>query len=253
MCACAHLHLDVEHIIFSDNNLAVIRSARRCGRKPLLRGNEVKNVIDHIAIGASTLDQGVNALRDLLGVEIPRGGKHPDMSTHNCLTRTGDGNFLEVIAIDLDAPAPGRVRWFTLDDPVTQARLNASPGALCWVVGTDDLDGIVANSPFDHGEILHLSRGDLRWRLTVPKDGNLLEGGLLPAFIEWSPGPHPSGGMQDLGIRLKSVQLRHPDPNALQSKLQALSIEHLAEISEAEESSLAFVVETPDGRTVELN
>ena len=253
MCACAHLHLDVEHIIFSDNNLAVIRSARRCGRKALLRGNEVKNVIDHIAIGASTLDQGVNALRDLLGVEIPRGGKHPDMSTHNCLTRTGDGNFLEVIAIDPDAPAPGRVRWFTLDDPVTQARLNASPGALCWVVGTDDLDGIVANSLFDQGEILHLSRGNLRWRLTVPKDGNLLEGGLLPAFIEWSPGPQPSGGMQDLGIRLKSVQLRHPNPNALQSKLQALSIEHLAEISEAEESSLAFVVETPDGCTVELN
>ena len=216
-------------------------------------GNEVKNVIDHIAIGASTLDQGVNALRDLLGVEVPRGGKHPDMSTHNCLTRTGDSNLLEVIAIDPDAPAPGCVRWFTLDDPVTQTRLNARPSALCWVVGTDDLDGLVARSLFDHGEILHLSRGDLKWRLTVPKDGSLLEGGLLPAFIEWSPGPHPSGGMQDLGIRLRSVKLSHPDPDALQSKLRTLSIDHLAEVIEADKPSLAFVVETPDGRTVELN
>ena len=121
------------------------------------------------------------------------------------------------------------------------------------MVGTDDLDGLVARSLFDHGEILHLSRGDLKWRLTVPKDGSLLEGGLLPAFIEWSPGPHPSGGMQDLGIRLRSVKLSHPDPDALQSKLRTLSIDHLAEVIEADKPSLAFVVETPDGRTVELN
>ena len=213
----------------------------------------MRNVIDHVAIGAATLDQGVSALRDQLAVEVPRGGKHPAMSTHNCVTRTGDGNFLEVIAIDPEAPDPGRVRWFTLDDPATQSRLAVRPRALCWVVGTDDLDGIVANCPFDLGEILNLSRGDLTWRLTVPKDGSLLEGGLLPAFIEWSPGPHPSGGMQDVGLRLETVRLRHPDPADLKSKLEALHIDHLAEIALAEEPSLAFVVQTPDGRTVELD
>ena len=213
----------------------------------------MRNVIDHIAIGAANLAQGTNQLRDRLGVEVPSGGKHPAMSTHNCVTRIGDGHFLEVIAVDPEAPEPGRTRWFTLDDPVTQARLSVRPRALCWVVATDDLDGIVANSPVDLGKILHLSRGDLTWRLTVPSDGSLLEGGLLPAFIEWSPGPHPSNGMQDLGLRLKSVRLAHPDPAGLRVKLEELNVGHLADVIEASEPALAFVVETPDGDTVELD
>jgi len=213
----------------------------------------MKNVIDHIAIGAANLEQGIEAMRTRLDVEVPRGGKHPDMSTHNCLTRTGAGNFLEVIAIDPDAPDPGRTRWFTLDDPATQSRLKIRPRALCWVVGTDDLDGIVANSPVDLGEILDLSRGDLRWRLTVPKDGSLLEGGLFPAFIEWSPGPHPSAGMQDVGLRLNSTHIRHPDPAGMKAKFQAFSIDHLADFSAADEPSLAFGLTTPDGGSVEID
>ena len=52
------------------------------------------------------------------------------------------------------------------------------PRALCWVVDTDDLDALVANSPIDLGEVIHLSRGDRTWRLTVPKDGSLGEHGL---------------------------------------------------------------------------
>ncbi len=213
----------------------------------------MKNVIDHVAIGAASLELGIEALKNQIGIALPRGGKHPDMSTHNCVTRTGEGNFLELIAIDPDAPDPGRTRWFTLDDPATQARISARPRALCWVVGTDDLDGIVANSPVDLGEILHLSRGDLRWRLTVPKDGSLLEGGLFPAFIEWSPGPHPSSGMQDVGLGLQAVQIRHPDPAAIKAKFQAFQIDHLAEFVEADTPSLAFAVTTPDGRTVLLD
>lgn len=213
----------------------------------------MQNVIDHVAIGAANLDQGVDTLRGLVGVEIPRGGKHPDMSTHNCVTRVGDGHFLELIAIDPDAPDPGRRRWFTLDDPATQTRLRERPRALCWVVGTDDLDGLVARSPIDLGEILHLSRGDLNWRLTVPADGSLHEAGLLPAFIEWSRGPHPSAAMQDVGLRLKAIRLSHPDPAGLGAKLEALQVAHLVEVSEADAPSLSFVVATADGRTVELD
>ena len=121
------------------------------------------------------------------------------------------------------------------------------------MVATDDLDGIVANSPVDLGEILHLSRGDLRWRLTVPKDGSLLEGGLFPAFIEWSPGPHPSSAMQDLGLRLQSVHIRHPDPITMKAKFQAFNIDHLVEFTQSSEPALAFSVATPDGQVVELD
>ena len=206
----------------------------------------MQNKIDHFAIGASTLKQGASILKSVLGVEIPKGGKHAAMSTHNCVVQAGGESFLEIIAIDPEAPLPGRARWFTLDDASTQTRLAARPRALCWVVGTDDLDGVIANSPVDLGEVVLFTRGDRSWRLTVPSDGSLPEQGLLPAFIEWSPGPHPSSGMQDLGITLKTIRLSHPDPAGLTKKLQALGVDHLASVTEGE-AGLAFELNSPNG------
>lgn len=207
----------------------------------------MKNKIDHFAIGADSLEQGIAAMEDQLGVTVPRGGKHDAMSTHNCVMQSGNESFLELIAIDPEAPAdPGRARWFTLDDPSTRARLTTRPRALCWVVGTDDLDAVIAASPVDLGEVVLFTRGDRSWRLTVPKDGSLPMGGLLPAFIEWSPGPHPSTGQQDLGVRLDKVQLSHPDPEALTGIFKTLQIDHLAEIR-AGEAALSFALTTPKG------
>ena len=207
------------------------------------------NKIDHFAIGAASLDQGVAALKTALGVMVPRGGKHVAMSTHNCVMQAGNESFLEIIAIDPEAPPPDRARWFTLDDPATQQRLAERPRALCWVVGTAELDAIVANSPVDLGEVVPFSRGDRSWRLTVPKDGSLPERGLVPAFIEWSPGPHPSTGMQDLGATLKTVRLTHPEPEWLSEVLKALQVDHLADVAEGPRA-LAFVLDTPAGEVV---
>lgn len=207
----------------------------------------MKNRIDHFAIGADSLERGAAALHDRLGVMVPRGGTHAAMSTHNCVMQSGNESFFELIAIDPDAPAPNRARWFTLDEPGTRARLAQRPRALCWVVGTDDLDAVIAASPVDLGEVLLFTRGDRSWRLTVPKDGSLPMGGLLPVFIEWSPGPHPSTGQQDLGIRLDKVRLRHPDPAALSQILKTLQIDHLAEV-QAGEAGLFFDLDTPNGR-----
>ncbi|MEP2921442.1 VOC family protein [Sulfitobacter sp.] len=205
------------------------------------------NKIDHFAIGANTLDQGVAAMEAKLGVTVPRGGKHDAMSTHNCVMQSGNESFFELIAIDPDAPAdPGRVRWFTLDDPATQARLAERPRALCWVVGTDDLDAVIAASPVDLGEVVLFTRGDRSWRLTVPKDGHLPMGGLLPAFIEWSPGPHPSTGQQDLGITLEKVVLSYPDPDKLVAILKTLGVDHLADVTEGA-AALSFSLGTPNG------
>lgn len=210
------------------------------------------NKIDHFAIGADTLEQGVADMEAMLGVTVPRGGKHDAMSTHNCVMQSGNESFFELIAIDPDAPAdPGRVRWFTLDDPATQTRLATRPRALCWVVGTDDLDAVIAASPVDLGEVVLFTRGDRLWRLTVPKDGHLPMGGLLPAFIEWSPGPHPSTGQQALGVTLEKVQLTHPNPDDLTSILKTLGVDHLAQVSMGD-AALSFELKTPNG-TVTLD
>lgn len=208
------------------------------------------NKIDHFAIGADTLEQGIADMETKLGVTVPRGGKHDAMSTHNCVMQSGNESFFELIAIDPDAPAdPGRTRWFTLDDPATQKRLATRPRALCWVVGTDDLDAVIAASPVDLGEVVLFTRGERSWRLTVPKDGHLPMDGLLPAFIEWSPGPHPSTGQQDLGVTLDKVQLTHPNPNELTEILTALGVEHLAEVG-AGDAALSFALTTPNGAVV---
>lgn len=209
------------------------------------------NKIDHFAIGADTLAQGVAAMKDALGVEVPQGSKHGAMSTHNCVMQAGNESFFELIAIDPEAPDPGRTRWFTLDDSATQDRLKARPRALCWVVNTNDLDAVIAASPVDLGEIVNFQRGDRTWRLTVPKNGHLPENGLLPAFIEWSPGPHPSTGQQNLGVTLSKVQVQTPDSERMKEMFEKLQISHLAEISEGP-AALSFVLESPNG-TVTLD
>ncbi len=207
----------------------------------------MNNRIDHIAIGASSLENGVAALKATLGVTVPSGGKHVAMSTHNCVMQSGNESFLELIAIDPDAPAPARTRLFTLDDPKTQARLKERPRALCWVVQTDNLDQVVANSPVSLGEVINLSRGDLTWRLTVPNYGHLPENAMLPVFIEWSPGPHPSTMQRDLGVKLNKVILSHPEPDALNAMFVQLKVDHLATIYKGPQSAQAFELSSPNG------
>ena len=181
---------------------------------------------------------------------MPNGSKHTLMSTHNCVMQAGNESFLELISIDPDAPDPGRTRWFTLDDPATASKLAVQPRALCWVVNTDDLDKLVDSSPVDLGEVVTFVRGERSWRLTVPADGHLPHNALLPAFIEWSPGPHPSTAQQDLGVTLSRVQLSHPDPDSLSSLLKQLHVDHLASVTAGDSPGLAFELNSPNGTVI---
>ncbi len=212
----------------------------------------MKNKIDHFAIGAADLDQGSAFVASKCDVMIPRGGKHDVMSTHNCVAQAGNQSFIEIIAIDPGAPDPGRARWFSLDDPATQTKLEKSPSALCWVVGTNQLDIIVSSSPIDLGEIVTFTRGERSWRLTVPNDGSLPEGGLIPAFIEWSPGPHPSESMQDVGISLDSVHISQPEAARFAEILDSLQISHLVDLTQSDSRSLSFDLTTPKGEAVRI-
>lgn len=212
----------------------------------------VKNKIDHIVIGADSLEQGMDALQKTLGVVLPKASKHEAMSTHNCVAPVGNESFIEILSVDPDAPMPNRARWFDMDNPHVQARFKKNACAYHWVVGTTDLDAVMANSPIDMGEVVTFTRGERSWRLNIPKDGSLSENGLIPTFIEWSPGAHPSTGMKELGLTLESVVLTHPYPEKLEDVLQALGVSQLASIIKGEQKSISFNMKVPSGDTVFL-
>ncbi len=169
------------------------------------------------------------------------------MSTHNALIQAGGDTYFELIAIDPHAPPPGRKRWFSLDNPATQAYFESRPRALCWVVSVRDLDALVAKSPIYLGEILSSARGDLSWRLTVPKDGHLPLDGLMPAFIEWPDGQNPCHRMPDKGVRLNQITISSPEPDQISDLMMSLGVSHLAHIVEGA-TGLRFDMTTPAWR-----
>jgi len=70
----------------------------------------MKLTIDHLVIAAADLASGSDYVAGILGIAPQGGGAHPRMGTHNRVLGMADGIYLEVIAIDPDAPAPSRPR-----------------------------------------------------------------------------------------------------------------------------------------------
>jgi hypothetical protein len=205
--------------------------------------------LDHIVIGAATLEDGVRFVRERLGVEIPPGGKHPLMGTHNHVMRVGPASFLEVIAIDPAAPPPGRPRWFGLDDPAVQQRLEEQPRLIAWVARTRDIDVLVEASLVPLGEVVSVTRGSLSWRLTVPTDGRPPMDGTAPLLIAWDRDLQPWEAMADPGCRVQKLTLAHPDTEKLQSMLQVLGLagREWLTLGRAVAPLLSAVIQTPSG------
>lgn len=187
---------------------------------------------DHLAIAATDLETGAQAISDALGVPLEPGGHHPTMGTHNRLLSLGPGEYLEVIAINPDAPAPGRPRWFDLDRFAGPARPRA------WVLRGDP--DVLALPVHD------LARSDLRWRMTVPDDGVLPFDGLFPALIQWQGDAHPADRLPDRGVRLTGLNLSHPTPDNLRAALAQITDDARITVSQGE-LGLSAHFTTPKG------
>ena len=146
---------------------------------------------DHLAIAAESLDEGAAAVEAALGVALGPGGEHAAMGTHNRLLSLGPGEYLEVIAINPAAPAPGRPRWFGLDGFAGATRPQ------CWIARSDDLPGALAAAPAGIGVPIHFSRGNFEWEMAVPDSGILPFDGLFPALIGWHSQAHPADALPD--------------------------------------------------------
>ncbi|MEO7732219.1 MAG: VOC family protein [Kofleriaceae bacterium] len=206
--------------------------------------------LDHITVAALTLEQGLAHVKAALGVDVPAGGAHPRMATHNHVLRLGPAVFLEVIAIDPAAAVPTRPRWFALDDATLQAELRIAPKLVTWVVRSSEISRTLLACDRPLGAIEPMTRGDLRWLITVPNDGSLPDGGMLPALIQWADGPHPATRMRDLGCALERLEAVHPDPWGYHRTLASISANRNIEIHAAAAGSSAHLVahiRTPHG------
>jgi len=176
--------------------------------------------LDHITVAALSLDEGVAWAQERLGVEIPRGGQHPLMGTHNHLLRLADDLFLEVIAPDPSAPAPARPRWFGMDAPSTRQALGQSPRLWTWVARTGSLGQALREVDGSFGPAIPVTRGALSWLIGVPDDGSMPFDGAFPTLIEWPEGPHPASRMAERGCSLLRFTVQHPQAARIAARLE---------------------------------
>jgi len=195
-----------------------------------------ETVVDHLVVAAATLEQGVAWCEARLGVTPGPGGRHTLMGTHNRLFSIASAAwpeaYLEIIAIDPQAPPPGRARWFGLDDAALQARIAVQPRlvhvvARCAALQTQRQ--ALRDAGCDPGEVISAGRdtpqGRLQWQITVRDEGQPAHAGALPTLIQWQ-GTHPAAAMPASDITLRTLALRGL-PDGAWAALRLRGVEHL--------------------------
>jgi hypothetical protein len=195
--------------------------------------------VDHLVVSSATLSEGVAYIEDLLGVPMSEGGDHPLMGTHNCLLSLGPSTYLEVIAVNPAAEAPGHARWYDLDYFTGPARLTN------WALRVPDLHQALQRAPDGSGDALQLTRGDLRWDMAVPADGRLPFAGCAPGLLSWQ-GDMPMQHLPDHGLRLAALEITHPEAEALAVALHPLVVDKRISVHTGA-SGLSAWIDTPDG------
>ena len=152
-----------------------------------------------------------------------------------------------MIAIDPDAKAPGRPRWFDLDAPAMQAALADHPQLIGWVARTDDIDDALLRTTIALGPSQTMTRGDFSWRITIPEDGSRAAGGVLPTLIQWSTDAHPSDRLPEAGVTLSRSRPRIRSPTRFAPRSKALRLSDALKVTYAAAPRIAAMLRTPRG------
>jgi len=201
--------------------------------------------IDHIVLGARTLEEGAAFITRLLGVTPQPGGRHDGAGTHNLLLSLGPDCYLEIIAPDPSQPEPAHPRLFDLDDPATRTMLEAEPRLLTWVARTPSMEAVMARLGPRGGTVRDMKRGDLAWRFAVPPQRQDMDN-LIPALIEWK-GERAWRNLEDSHFRLIALEAEHPDADALRGALEERGLAMAMKIKRGPHPRLIAQLRGPDG------
>ena len=92
-----------------------------------------------------------------------------------------------------------------------------------------------------------MSRGDYRWRITIPADGALPARGLVPTLIQWDVPVHPADKLPASNVGLRSLAATHPEPATIRAALTALGLGDTLAVTYDRETRLAAMLRTPRG------
>lgn len=205
---------------------------------------EAPAMLDHILLGCSDLDRGIEFVEKHTGVRAAFGGVHPGRGTRNALLSLGEKHYLEIIALDpQQSGAPDHYGLAKLTEP----RL------VGWAAHPGDLNEFAARLresklAFDGPTPGSRKRPDgrlLQWKTLNLKDDRA---GLLPFFIEWSADTvHPSAD-SPAGCRIVRFEIATPEPEQLNKTVAILGLD--VKIAKAEKAQLRATIAGPKGELV---
>ena len=204
--------------------------------------------LDHLTVIAPTLAEGVSHVRNCLDLDVPFGQRHSYMGTYNHLLQLGDTVYLEIVAFDPKADRPGRPRWFGLDDQ-NKVRTDWDEGRRLrgWVARTDAIDMVLAGREAIFGVKVALPMVDPSFDFAIPEDGSLPLDGAVPSIIDRRGKARSMASIADLGARLRSFTLLHPDPAAVAALYRDLDVDRPPVIVQSTPLRYRAQIETPRG------
>lgn len=209
------------------------------------------NRLDHITVVAPDLTEGINHVRECLDIDIPFGTRHSYMGTHNHRLQLGDRTYLEIIALDPEGTHTGVPKWFGLDNQAqVRADWDAGRRLRGWVASTDEMDRILSDHARTFGEAVELPQHEPEFAFSIPAGGLLPLDGAAPSLIDHRGVPTSMDDIPDMGARLVSFELEHPDPAAIEALYRAVCVEGCPSLVHGPELRYVASIQVPTGLRV---
>jgi hypothetical protein len=203
--------------------------------------DDVPALLDHILLGCSDLDRGIQFVEETTGARSAIGGVHPGRGTRNALLSFGERRYLEVIAPD---PAQSEIVHYP------QLRSMTDPRLIGWAVHPPDIAAVakqlrenqVAFTGPEDGSRKRPDGRVLSWKTINLADDRH---GLLPFFIEWSADSvHPS---KDAPTKctLDYFEIMSADPEELSSAFKRIGLD--LPVQRSDKARLRALISGPKG------